>query len=140
MSAMGSVIMGGSPARSSSCSPAGLDQAGDVPPAGQVPQAEAAHAEAPEEGARPSAEGAPVVGAHLELRRAGRLHHERGLRHRCLVLRPQARNGMPSARRTALPSASLRALVQLTTPSPFLFSTLSRLLAGKITCSRRPRG
>ena len=51
---------------------------------------------------------------------------------------PYARNGMPSARSSALPSASLRALVQIVTVRPLILSTLSRLISGKITCSRRP--
>src|SRR5262245_50672353 len=127
MSAIGSVIMIGSPA--------GLGEAGDLPLAGQVPQAEPAHAEAAEEGSRTPAQRAAVVGPHLELGRPRRLHHETRLCHRPA---PYARNGIPSARRRALLSASVRALVQMTTVSPLILSTLSRLISGKITCSRRP--
>ena len=61
---MGSVIMSGSPAR--------LHEAGNLPLARQVAQAEAAHAEAPVERPRPPAQRAAVVGPDLELRAAGR--------------------------------------------------------------------
>src|SRR6188474_870359 len=125
-SAIGSVIM---------MLPARLRQARDLPLARQVPQAQAAHAEAAEERARPAAERAPIVRPHLELRGPGRLYHETGLGHRFF---PQTRKGMPSARRSALPSASVRAVVQMTIVMPFTLSTFSRLISGKITCSRRP--
>src|SRR5689334_19964052 len=125
ISAMGSVVIG---------LPTRLREAGDLPLARQVAQAEPAHAEPPEERARPPAERAAVVRADLELRRPRGLHHQRRFRHEL----PYARNGMPSARSSALPSASLRALVQIVTVKPLILSTLSRLISGKITCSRRP--
>src|SRR5262245_66226276 len=71
MSAIGSVIMGGSPA--------GLGQAGDLSPAREVAQTEPAHPEAPEERPRASAQRTTIVRPHLELGRAGCLHHETGL-------------------------------------------------------------
>src|SRR5579875_1169809 len=49
-----------------------------------------------------------------------------------------ARNGIPSAFSRAFPSASVRAVVQITTVRPLILSTLSRLISGKITCSRMP--
>src|SRR5262245_31950950 len=85
MSAMGSVSMR---------SPARLGEAGYLPLAGEVAQAETAHPEAPEERARPPTERAAIVGPHLELGRARRLHHETCLRHR--PSDPQARKGIPS--------------------------------------------
>src|SRR5438045_9064615 len=56
-SAIGSVIIA-----ASAPSPARLREAGDLASACQIAQAEAAHAEPPEERARPSAERAPFVG------------------------------------------------------------------------------
>ena len=50
----------------------------------------------------------------------------------------QARNGMPSARSNIFASASVRAVVQMTTVRPLILSTLSKLISGKITCSRSP--
>src|SRR5215475_4877489 len=76
MSAIGSVIMGGSPAR--------LHEARNLSLARQVAQAEAAHAEAAVEGARPTAQRTPVVSPHPELRGTGRFHHEGGLGHAIL--------------------------------------------------------
>src|SRR5262245_45286286 len=80
MSAIGSVIMSGSPA--------GLGEAGNLPLAGQVAQAETTHAEAAEEGSRTPAQRAAVVRPHLELRGPRRLHHETRLCHR-RSLRPE---------------------------------------------------
>src|SRR5688572_5417682 len=73
MSAMGSVSMG--------ASPAGLHDAGNLPLQGELAQADAAHAKAAVEGARPPAEPAAVVGPHPELGRAGSFHHQRRLGH-----------------------------------------------------------
>src|SRR5436853_2483316 len=72
MSATGSVSM---------VLPAGLREAGNLSLAGQVAQAEAAHAETPEERPGPPAERAAVVRADLELRRPRGLHHQSGFRH-----------------------------------------------------------
>src|SRR4030095_8148513 len=73
MSAMGSVIMSGSPA--------GLHEPRDLPLAREIAETQAAHAEATVEGARPPAERAAVVGPDAELRGPGGFHHEGGLGH-----------------------------------------------------------
>src|SRR5215470_18639192 len=74
-SAIGSVMDIGPP------SPARLGQAGNLPLASQVAQAQAAHAEAAEEGARAPAQRTTVVRSHFELRRAFRLDAQTGLGH-----------------------------------------------------------
>src|SRR5262249_57097976 len=81
MSAMGSVIMGGSPA--------GLHEARDLSLAREPPETEAAHAEAPIECARTSAQRAAVVGPDPELRGSGGFHHEAGLGHSADPLGPE---------------------------------------------------
>src|SRR5437764_12986712 len=116
-SAIGSVIMRRSPAR--------FGQAGDLSLAAEVPETQPTHPEAPVERPRAPAERAAVVRADLELRRPRGLHHQASLCHFDPV---HARKGMPSARRSALPSASVRAVVQMTTVSPLILSTLSRLI------------
>src|SRR6185295_2292120 len=118
-------------------SPARLREARDLSLAREEAQAEPAHAEAAEERPRTAAQRASVVCAHLELRGARGLHHEARFGH-LLSFLSQARNGIPSARSRALPSASDRAVVQITTVRPLILSTLSRLISGNMTCSRRP--
>src|SRR3989442_2004205 len=115
-SAMGAVIM-------RVCSPARFGEAGDLPLAREVAQAQPAHAEAAVEGARAPAQRTAIVGPHLELRGPRRLHHETGLRHDRNSV--QARKGMPSALSSAFPFPLARALLQMTTPGPLIFSTLS---------------
>src|SRR5262249_38426099 len=128
MSAMGSVIMGGSPA--------GLHEAGDLSFAREPPETESAHAEAAIECARTSAQRATGVGPDPELRGSGGFHHEAGLGQRQILYAPQ---GLPRPRSTDLPSASVRAVVLIKIVSPLILSTLWRLISGKITCSRSPR-
>src|SRR3954462_3456004 len=77
MSAIGSVIMGVS-------SPARLADAGDLALERQLAEANPAHAELADEGARPTAALATVVAPHLELRLALGLLDQRLLRHACL--------------------------------------------------------
>src|SRR5215472_5190414 len=113
MSATGSVSMP---------SPARLHEARNLPLARETAQAEAAHPEPTIEGARSPAERAAVVRPYLELGRPGGLRHETGLCH----MVSYARNGTPRARSSALPSASLRADVQIVTVRPLILSTLSR--------------
>src|SRR5262245_325136 len=93
MSAIGSVIMGRSPAR--------LHEARNLTLARQIAQAEAAHAEAAIEGARPTAQRAAVVRPHPELRGAGCFHHEGGLGH--AVLPAVVRRGTACRGRAAAP-------------------------------------
>src|SRR3989442_9766719 len=72
-SAMGSLLIGASPAR--------LDHARHLTPEGVLAEAEAAQAELPEVPARPAAEPAAVVGPCRELRRALGFHDQCGLGH-----------------------------------------------------------
>src|SRR5215470_16176934 len=68
-------------------SPARLDHAGDLAPQGAASETDAAHLELVEEGARPAAQLAAMVGAHLELGlrlQALRLRHLGELRHSLL--------------------------------------------------------
>src|SRR4029453_4649957 len=101
MSAMGSVIMSGSPA--------GLHEPRDLSLARGVAETEAAHGEATVEGTRPAAEGTAVVRPDPELRGPGSFHHEGGLRHDILpaVVRPgtaaQGRAAAPCPRRRCEP-------------------------------------
>src|SRR5512138_288496 len=67
------------------CLPARLDDAGDFALQRALAEAEAAHLELAQERARPAAQGAAVVLAHLELQLALRLRHLRKLRHRSLL-------------------------------------------------------
>src|SRR5436190_3326501 len=99
-SAIGSVSIAPSPAR--------LHESRDLAAAPEVAQAEPAHAEPPEEGPRPPAQRAAVVGAHLELRWPRRLYHETRLRHIPSVVRPgtasRARAASSCPRRPTAPS------------------------------------
>src|SRR6185503_17561181 len=65
---------------SSALLPAGLDDAGDVPGQGQLPEADAAHLELPQVPPRTAAPSAPRVLADGELRRPLGLGNERRLR------------------------------------------------------------
>src|SRR5262245_429490 len=94
MSAMGSVIMSGSPA--------GLHEARDLSLAREVPQAEPAHAKAAEERTRPSAQRATVVGPDPELRGPGSFHHEARLRHSELSYGFSGPEGHPEAAQQGL--------------------------------------
>src|ERR671934_584648 len=73
MSAMGSLLIGGSPAR--------LDHARDLAPEGVLAEAEAAHPELPEVPPRPAAEPAAAIRPCRKLRRPLRFHDQRGLGH-----------------------------------------------------------
>src|SRR5918995_1351403 len=118
MSAIGSVIV--------MCrlpSPARLGHAGQLARVRQLAQAHPAQAELPEHRPRPPAAAAPGVGAHLELGLALLLVDERFLRH--LLHTPSRRNGNPIATRSALPSASVVAVVTMVMSMPRGWSMLS---------------
>src|SRR5574337_548168 len=61
--------------------PGGLDDAGDLPPQGQVAEADAAHLELPQVTSRAAADPAPVVAARGELGRPPLLQDQTRFRH-----------------------------------------------------------
>src|SRR3954452_13638706 len=106
MSAIGSVIVIGSPP-----SPRRLGHARHLSRVGELPEADPTQTELAVHRTRAATPAAPGVSAHLELRLALLLVHERLLRHGypCASVR---RNGKPRARSRARPSSSVRADVQ----------------------------
>src|SRR5258708_26056134 len=93
--------------------PRRLDHSRDLALEGAIAEADAAHLELLQEGARPAAEAAPVICPHLELGlhcEALRLRDLGELGHGYAVLK-----GMPMYLRRARPSSSLFAVVTMVT-------------------------
>src|SRR4051812_30679449 len=118
MSAIGSVIIVQSPPSS----PARLRHTRDLARVNQFAKADAAQHELAVHRLRSSATLAPRVRAHLELRLALLLLDECLLCHYCC---PSLRNGKPKASSSALPSASVRAVVTIVMCMPRVTSTRS---------------
>src|SRR6266545_489669 len=139
MSAMGSVIVMATP------SPARLGDAGQLAGVGELAHADPAEAELAQEGSRPPAALAAVVGPHLELGGALGLGDQRLLCHQLVVPpgpagsgHPWGRpcgnrqraslvvwNGKPRAISSALPCPSVWAVVTTVTSMPLTFSIWS---------------
>src|SRR5579871_1895766 len=95
-----------------------------------LPKADAAHRKLAQIAARPPADPAPVVAAHLELRRATRLDDQTGLCHSCYLRFPGGAgagfcSGRPIAVKNSEASSSVLALVTIVTSMPRVLSTLS---------------
>ena len=128
--------------------PAGLDHPRNLAAEGETSEAQPTHLEFSIEGPGAPADEAAIVASDGELGRSRRLHSKTGLCHslppftlRRVVSawpRPQLRNGIPRARSSAFPSASVPAVVTTHIVSPKIFSTLSRSISVKMVCSWMP--
>src|SRR5580658_1494808 len=118
MSAMGSVIVMGSPR-----SPTRLRHAGDLPGVHHRAQADPAQPELAEHGLGPAASLAPGIPPHLELRDLLLLLDQ------CLLChndyRVSCRNGKPNARKSARPCSSVWAVVTMVMSIPRIVSMRS---------------
>src|SRR4029079_18628910 len=105
--------------------PTGLGHAGDCTLVGECTEADPAELVPAEHGPRPAAAVAARVGANAVLRLALLLHAERGLGHVSYASLLSVANGIPSARRSALPCSSVSAVVVIAMSRPRIAGTES---------------
>ena len=145
---------GSAPApRFSASLPARLPNPGDLAPQRHLTEADTADAELPKVCPRPPAALAPVVMPHPELRLLpgpfdqSLSRHNLSLSDACARIRFHSpptttgvspRKGMPISRSSAIASSSRWAVVAITISIPWILSTLSYSISGKINCSLIP--